>query len=276
MNPEEVLTMIRFSRRTMLKAAGVGAAGFTVAQAGFLRGQAATDKRLQDALNITASVERFGVTVLGEALKAIADGKYNKKFPDAVVAVLTAARAQEHYHLVAWQKAGGKPLYKSFTIPPAVLTDYDTLFKALVAEEAAETAVQIANMALFTEMKRPDLVKVSFQYGAEEAEHRLLANYALGTRPANDHAFAPAMFTTAEDFIAYWKKEGIIGGKGTKITYPGPGKIDDKNVTQTTPGGVAVSCAVPSAATPMAGESGSRSGTPEASPMASPAASPMA
>jgi hypothetical protein len=276
MNPEELLTTTRFSRRTMLKAAGVGAAGFTVAESTFLRATAATDKRVQNALNITASIERFGVTALGAALQAEADGKYNKKFPADVIAVLKAARAQEHYHLDAWQKAGGKPLYKTFTLPSGFLTDYDTFFKALVAEETAETAAQIANMTLFTELKRPDLVKVSFQYAAEEAEHRLLANYALGTRPANDNAFAPAMFTTIDDFITYWKKQGIIDGKGTKITYPGPGTIDDSNVSQTKPGGVAVSCAVSGAATPVTAEPGTRSGTPEASPVASPEASPMA
>lgn len=264
MNTEELLAMTRFSRRTMLKAAGVGAAGFTLEQTNFLRAEAKTSQRLQDVLDITATIERFGVTFNGEGLRANKDKKFDKAWPDEVVAVVTAVRAQEHYHLDAWQKAGGRPLYKSFTVPADYLTNFNKFFAAVVAEEAAETAAQIAAMKVFTELQRPDLVKLSFQYAAEESEHRVLANYVLGTRPPNDNAFAPAMFNTVDDFLVYWKKNGIIGGKGTKITYPGPGSIDSTNVTNKTPGGTAVSCTFPSAAATPAGPSSSDGTTPAA------------
>ena len=35
-------------------------------------------------------------------------------------------------------------------------------------------------------MGRPDLVKVSYQYAAQEAEHRLLGRLALGATPPNN------------------------------------------------------------------------------------------
>lgn len=242
MNPHETLAATYLTRRAALKAAGVGAAGFTLAQTTFLRAAAAKSDTVQDILDITATTERFGVTFLGEGLQANKDGKFDMPWPDNVVAVVTAARAQEHYHLDAFQKAGGKPLVKTFTVPPEYLTSFYAFFGAVVEQETAETAAQIAAIKAFTNLGRPDLVKVSFQYAAEEAEHRLLGNYTRGVRPANDHAFAPALFETVNDYLASLKKRGIIDGPGTKISYPGPGDIDDTNVTNKTPGGPAASC----------------------------------
>jgi len=111
---------------------------------------------------------------------------------------------------------------------------------------------KIAAMTVFTGLGRSDLAKVSFQYAAEEAEHRLLVNYTLGVRPANDRAFADNLFVTIEDFYAALEEVGIIGGPGPEITYPGPGEIDDSNVIETEPGGPEASCNVSVDATPAA------------------------
>jgi len=79
-----------------------------------------------------------------------------------------------------------------------------------------------------------------------------VANYALGTRPANDVAFADHRYETIDDFYAELEEVGLIGGSGTEITYPGPGEIDDTGVTETEPGGPDASCAAD--ATPVAGD----------------------
>ncbi|MDQ3540664.1 MAG: hypothetical protein M3440_08260 [Chloroflexota bacterium] len=233
----------RLSRRTVLMSAGLGAVGFTAAQAGFLRTMAAQSDELQDILDITATTERFGVTFLGEGLASNEAGNFDRAWPDAVVAVVTAARAQEQFHLDAFEEAGGTALVDTFTIPEDFLTSFDAFFGALVEQESAEVGAQVAAMKAFTELERPDLVKISFQYAAEEAEHRLLANYTLGTRPANDVAFPAAPFETVADFLASLEERGIIGGSGTEIVFPGPGEIDDTNVTEQEPGGPAVDCA---------------------------------
>ncbi len=115
-------------------------------------------------------------------------------------------------------------------------------FNALQEQEAREVAAQIAAFPTFTELERPDLVKVSFQYAAEEAEHRVLANYAAGARPANDLAFAPALFERTAEIITAMEEVGLIGGSGPEATYPGPGEIDFTNVTNTEPDGPEVSC----------------------------------
>jgi len=244
------LFLARWSRRTLLKATGVGAAGFTVAQANFLRAAAQESDEIQNILDITATTERFGVTFLGEGLRANEESKFDVPWLAPVVAVVTAARAQEQFHLDAFEKLGGNAKVKTFTVPPDFLTKFDLFFGAVVDQETRETAAQLAAMRVFAELGRPDLAKVSYQYAAEEAEHRLLANYTLGTRPANDRAFADNPFATIDDFYAALEKAGIIGGSGTEITFPGPGDIDDSGVTETEPGGPDASCAAD--ATPVA------------------------
>lgn len=243
-----------FSRRTLLKGAGAMGVGFTAAQIGFVRSAAAESEELQEILNITATTERFGVTVLGAALASEAEGNYNKQWPDAVRAIVTAARAQEQFHLDAFESLGGEAITGTFTIPEALLTDFDAFFSAVVALEAHEIALQMTSMHTFAKMKRADIAKVSFQYAAEEAEHRVLANYALGTRPALDTAFSPAYYDEPTDHVAFVKEQGLIGGSGRQYNYPGPGEIDASNVTNRTPDGPMVSCAP--AGMPEAGAGG--------------------
>jgi hypothetical protein len=232
-----------FSRRTLLKGAGAMGVGFTAAQIGFVRAAAAESEDLQEILNITATTERFGVTVLGAALASDAEGNYDKPFPAPVRAIVTAARAQEQFHLDAFESLGGEAIAGTFTIPEALLTDYDAFFGAVVALEAHEIALQMTAMHTFAELRRPDIAKVSFQYATEEAEHRLLANYARGTRPALDTAFEPSYYDEPSDHVRFVRDQGLIGGSGREFTYPGPGEIDASNVINRTPDGPMVACA---------------------------------
>lgn len=268
MDTAQQLAMAWWSRRTLLKATGIGAAGFTLAQADFLRAAAQESDEIQNILDITATTERFGVTFLGYGLQANEESEFDIPWLKPVVDVVTAARAQEQFHLDTFEKLGGKALVRKFNAPPDAFTKFDVFFAAVVDQETRETAAQLAAMRVFTELGRPDLAKVSYQYAAEEAEHRLLANYTLGTRPANDRAFADNLFATIDDFYAALEDAGIIGGSGNEITYPGPGDIDDANVTETEPGGPDAACNAD--ATPVAG-SGSDD---EASPVSGDEATP--
>lgn len=233
------------SRRALFKAAGAAGAGLALAQAGLLREAAAASETVQDILNTTITVEHFGVTFLGTGLANIRAGTFSKPVPTNVVAVVEAARAQEQFHLDFFERAGGRPLVGTFTIPPAALTDHDTFFKAIVVQETTEVAAQIAAIRVYAEHKRFDLVKASFQYAAEEAEHRLVAASALQASPPNDRAFAPMLFSTVGEALTSLKQRGLIGGSGRPIAFPGPGRINAHNVINRTPGGVAV---------PMAGQ----------------------
>jgi hypothetical protein len=254
----DALTNARLSRRTLLK--GTGAAGLGLALASAfpyesLAAQAtsaAQAESIQDILDATVTTEMFGVTFLGAALDSASKGNYNPAIPAPVIAILTAARAQEQFHLEFFQSLGGKPLTQTFTIPnPALLTDSRLFFDTLQAQETREIAAQLAAFTTFTALKRPDLVKVSFQYAAEEAEHRVLANYAAGTRPANNYGFAPALYGSVAEFVAALRQLGVIGGSGPAATYPGPGTINPADVIERTPSGPAVNC-TPAATTPPA------------------------
>ncbi len=251
MTMAEQLAMVQWSRRTLMKTAGAAAAGFTVAQADFIRSAAQESDEIQDILDITATTERFGVTFLGEGIRAAEENEFDIPFLKPVIDILKAARAQEQFHIDTFEALGGKPRVDTFTVPPEALTSFKAFFGAIVEQETRETAAQIAAMRVFSELGRPDLAKVSFQYAAEESEHRLVANYALGTRPANDVAFADHRYETIDDFYAELEEVGLIGGSGTEITYPGPGEIDDSNVIETEPGGPEASCNAE--ATPVAG-----------------------
>jgi hypothetical protein len=260
------------SRRTLLAAAaGATAVGFTAAQADFLRARAQEDQSLQDILDIIVTTEAFGVAFLGAGLEANANGEFDAAWSDRLVAIVTAAHAQEQAHKEAFEAAGGTALYETFTVPPSYLTLFADFFTAIVEQETAETGAAAAAIRQFSDLGRPDLVKVMFQYGAEEAEHRVLANYAAGSRPANDRAFANAPYDTVAEFLDSLRSRGIIEGVGTEVSYPGPLEPDFTNVIETEPGGVAVDCgdvaSTPIPATP-------ESGTPESTGATTPEAQP--
>lgn len=244
MNTFEPLTRAQLSRRTVFKGMGALGAGAALAPFSGVHPAAAQAETIQDILNVTVTVEKFGVTFLGVGLDSNANGNFNPPFSEAEVAIVTAARAQEQAHLEFFQGLGGQALTDTFTVPdPALLTDPTAFFNAVQEQETREVAAQIAAMTAFTELQRPDLVKVSFQYAAEEAEHRVLANYAAGARPANNLAFAPALYGRTAEIITAMEEVGLIGGSGPEAMYPGPGEIDFTNVTNRRPDGEVVDCA---------------------------------
>lgn len=240
------------SRRAMLKSTAASLAGLalfqmgcssasqgTAAAAGEMRAMASGSESVQGILDITATVERFGVTFLGAGLESAEQRNFDKPWPAEVVAIVKAARAQEQFHLDFFERAGGRALVSTFTIPPAALTDFNAFFSAVVEQESLEVAAQLAAIGVYSGLKRPDLVKVSFQYAAEEAEHRLLANYTRGIRPANDIAFAPMQLGSVGAIVDSMRQRGLIGGSGRAVAFPGPGRIDASNVINRTPDGPA-------------------------------------
>ncbi|MGI8554611.1 MAG: hypothetical protein ACR2PL_28040 [Dehalococcoidia bacterium] len=250
MNKVPQILREHLSRRTLLNAVGAVGAGVLLAQSTGLLGVAATAaegkaERVQDVLDILSTQEAFGVTLVGTVLDYAKNGAYTPAIPEKVIKILTNVRAQEQFHLDFFRQAGGHLRTDTFYLAdPKMLSDPHTLFKDLVELEDAAIAASMAAMPAFMQEQRVDLVKANFQFAAEEAEHRLLANRALGTRPANDVAFSPALFTTIAQFYALLEKKGIVGGSlgGKKITYPGAGKIAGSKVISTTPGGPQVSC----------------------------------
>ncbi len=236
----------QFSRRSLLAGAGAIGAGLVLAPMGHMLpdeaeaaglGVGATES-VQDILDILATNEAFGVTLVATILDSAKHGAYTSPIPQKVLRILHGVRAEEQLHLNFLLRAGGKLRTHTFYLAdPKLLTDPQTLFMDLVELEDAAIAAVMASIPTFTRARRFDLVKKNFQFATEESEHRLLANKALGTSPPNDQAFAPAMYQTVTEFYATLKKKGIIGGPGKQITYPGPAAIDYHNVIYRTPRG---------------------------------------
>lgn len=260
MSHAEKILQARLSRRSLFKSAGAVGLGATLAQTGLSLTSRATDTRaslfqsasaqeadaIQDALDMTVTTEMFGVTILGAGIESAQQGNFTPPIPEDTLAIVIAARAQEQAHLDFFLSLGGEALTDTFHLPdPAILTDSTLFFQTIVQQETRETALHIAAFQIFTDMDRPDLTKVGFQYAAEESEHRLVANYAAGVRPPNDNAFAPKLYDTIYEFLAELEALGIIGGDGPALTFPGPGEIDFTNVINTEPDGPAVTCTMP-------------------------------
>jgi hypothetical protein len=235
---EETMTVLdtaasaRFSRRTILRGAGVVGLGMTLSQARLIRSLAQEAPDLQSIINIAATAETMAVTLFGHAVESAEQGGYDQEVPAAVITIVDAARTAEYYHLDYLLKAGAEPLTQTFTVPdPTLLTSYTTLFTTAVQLETAFIAAYIAAARAFTELGQPELVKTALAVAAVEGEHRVLANYALGTRPANNYGFAPALFSTVEEAAQALTDLGFIGGTGTEITYPGGGGPVDRSLT---------------------------------------------
>jgi hypothetical protein len=248
----------RVSRRTLFKGAGAAGLGLSLGsgllgkgpllrQAGLMRAAAADDESLSDIINIAITAEALAVTLLGGVVASAQAGMYDMPFPELVVDVFNAARAEEQFHYDYLEAAGAVPLTTTFNIPdPALLTSSATLLSTVVTLETAFVAAYTAAARRFSELGHTELVKISVQTVAVEAEHRVLASYVLGTRPANNFAFYPALFSTVGEAAQALIDLGFIGGSGTAVDYPGPGEIDASNVMNTQAGaGPSVACIVP-------------------------------
>jgi hypothetical protein len=238
----------RLTRRAVLRGTTALGAGVLAARLGLLRAVAQETESVKQILDIAVTAEAMAVTLLGGAIDQARKGAYDKPVPDPVIAILEGARAAEQFHYEYLTAAGAQPLTTTFTIPDtSILTKYDSLFQTIVTLDTAFIAAYMAAAQQFTRLKQPDLVRVAFQIAGVEAEHRVLANVALGTRPANDVAFEAALFQTVGQAATALKDLGYIGGRGPSVTYPGPGAIRRDLITQQTPGDVSAVCEPPTA-----------------------------
>ncbi len=248
------------SRRSLFKGMGAGVLGLALGSgltfgkgplagidmlesAGQMKAVAQESESIQEIINIAITAEALAVTLLGGAVASAEADNYNEQIPELVIDVLKAARAEEQFHYDYLAAAGATPLTTTFTIPdPALLSDVETLFGTLVQLETAFVGAYMAAARRFAELDQPELVKIAVQTAGVEGEHRVLANYVLGERPANNFAFYPNLFETVGDAAAALQDLGFIGGDGQQVQYPGPGAIDASKVTNTMLGGPSVNC----------------------------------
>ncbi len=238
------------SRRSIFKGAAIVGLGMTVAQANLIRALAQDStptvegEDIQTIIDIAATAESLAVTLYGHVIESAQNGGYDTEIPAAVVGVLVSARAAEQYHLEYLLNAGAKPLTQEFTVPdPALLTSTQLIFDTAVQLETAFVAAYMAAAHRFAELGQTDLVRTAMEVAAVEGEHRVLAAYVAGVRPANNIALAPELFKTVGEAAAALTSLGFIGGTGTAVSYPGPLKVDRSSVNLRTPNGKSLACA---------------------------------
>lgn len=266
MNERSKLFNSRFSRRNLVKGAGAVAGGLALTQfglgkysgqfedtgfnlsafehSGHLKAVAQENGTLQEILNVAVTAEALAVPLLGNVIEAARAGEYDQEVPEVVIDILNLGnRATEQIHYDFLIEAGAEPITTTFNVPdPALLTSYDAVFTAFVALETAFVAAYIAAADQFAQLGEPELVKVAYEISTVEAEHRVLANFALGARPANDVAYEERLFTRVDEAAALLQELGFIGGDGPEIQFPGPGEIDFSGLDLTEPTGPDAIC----------------------------------
>lgn len=199
----------------------------------------ASCESIQDIINTAATAEALAVTALGGALDSATKG--NLALNPEQIQFVKAARAEEQAHYQVLTGAGAKPLTLTFTLPdPKIVTDVPTFLQTVIGLEEAFIAAYLAGAQEFAILGQRDLVQLALQIGGVEAEHRaharfyaVVANVISGV--PNNLAFEKAMFTTVGAAAGALQQLGWIGGRGSKLDYPGPGAIDNSGVSQLRP-----------------------------------------
>lgn len=254
-----------------------------LSQSGLARA-AAQSEDATTIINIAATAEALAVSLLGAALANASKytGVPNQSgagLPSSLVTILKAVQASEQAHYDYLTGAGAKPLTTTFNIPdPKIATDYTTLFKTLETLEDAFISAYEAAATEFSQMGKPDLVKVAYQIGSIEGEHRALARFALGDQIPHNLAFSMSEFATVGAAANALKQLGFIGGTGTALNFADfNGKADMSLISNTTPGGVAASttgAASTTAPAPSTAPSTAPATTPAQAPAQIPAQMP--
>jgi hypothetical protein len=216
-----------------------GMSGGNLALATKLRAQATACESVQDIINIAATAEALAVTALGGALDNAKNGKL--ALNDEQQDVVRAARAEEQAHYDFLVSAGAEPLVKEFTLPDEkIVTDVPTFLTTVTALEEAFIAAYMAAAQEFAVAGEQDLVQYALQIGAVEAEHRAHVRFyafaaGLIDDTPNNVAFEEAKFVSVGAAAKALTDLGFIGGDGTKMTYPGPGEIDNTGIENLKP-----------------------------------------
>ena len=204
--------------------------GLTSPAGSILAGGSSGNETIGQIINIAATAEAFAVTALGGALANAANGTL--ALTPLQRQTFTAARAEEQAHYTYLIGAGARPLTTTFTVPdPKIVTDVPTFLLALIGLEEIFIAAYLAAAQEFAVLGQPRLAQLALQIGAVEAEHRAGVRFfaieaGLLSGTPNDVAFEKALFTSVSGAADALVSLGFIGGRGAKITYPGPGAID--------------------------------------------------
>jgi hypothetical protein len=230
-----------WSRRAMLFAAGVGAAGLALSDApqALARAGRRGSASAQEAVNVASTIEVLTTVITTTALEKLS-------LPAAAVETVAAAAREELDHFVVLTREfGGRPATRRVWIPDALFASPTALFTGLVVGEQICINLYLVTTTLWGAAGQPTLARAGAELVGSEAVHRALARQALNLQP-NDRAFMkydqpePASgpgcglpgFATASGAIKQFEGAGF--GFGAKGDSPGT-FYDFDTVTNKTP-----------------------------------------
>ncbi|MGH2441564.1 MAG: ferritin-like domain-containing protein [Chloroflexota bacterium] len=181
-----------------------------------------------EILDIAATAEAAAVTALYHVHLAVNHNKLNTAgiaIPvKTLIQIVRGILRQEQDHYAFLTGAGGKPSLTSFSFPPDIFTSAK---KALQFLETADTIFTAAYMAATREFAQGGLSKLaqySYQIGATEAEHRVLARAGLGKQP-NNRSFERDLFPNrVKGAVTVLSHLGILK---PGLAYPGAMAVDN-------------------------------------------------
>jgi hypothetical protein len=237
----------RFSRSSLLKAvaAAAGMAALpSVASANgpgvsfpffpAVNGRYSTESLATIVSNLL-TFEYLTVTYLFYSLKA-AD---QSKVPAGVLAAWQAEIAIKQYHIdfLSTLIPGTTPATTTFTVPTSLPANAS---QALQGVPTADQGLRIEELLgddggilyqtaarEFAELGQPTLVEYAFQIGAQYYEYRGIIRRDEGNLgeaediPPNTAAFEEDTLLYTQQLIDRFKSEGLIGGTGQALPYPG-------------------------------------------------------
>jgi hypothetical protein len=216
------------SRRQLLAAssAGVLAAALAAVPGASARPGRRHGGRVQEVLNVAATVEVLTTIVTTTALQKLS-------LPQAAVDTVGAASREEldHYQVLTSQ-FGGRAATHRIWVPDAVFASPTALFQTLVVGEQICIDLYLVATTVWAESGSPFLARVGAELVGNEGVHRALARQALGLQP-NDRAFmkydqsdqadgpgnGTLGFTTARGAIRSFEAAGV--GFGAMGAAPG-------------------------------------------------------
>lgn len=175
---------------------------------------------LQAGLNACCTLQAVKVTYVGVARQLGVEGVLD--LGPETVRFLRAAQCQDeaHYHL--FLQLGATAIAPAFRMPPGSLVGREAFLRTLIELEGIAVGASMAMARLFAEYADLNLVEISYQIGAVDAQHEVLARYLLGAQPANDRAFAAWRYFDLLEVEDALFGTGFLDESDEVVAFPGP------------------------------------------------------
>jgi hypothetical protein len=134
--------------------------------------------------------------------------------------VLKAANAEEYAHYKVLTSLGAKPVATKFWVPNDFFgSNLSGVFPTLHVAETLFVNAYLIAITTFGQAGKASLARYASEIAGTEAQHLVLANYAMGTMPPNDVGFMDYSIHSIGGIVG--ALEGVGVGFGKQGSKPG-------------------------------------------------------